>query len=149
MINSISTINWLGVLAAFVPYFMLGALWFTVFFKKQYWISLGKESEAQRKLAPISIIGPALCSLVITIATAILMKALGIDSYSSAFGFACVIGIGYLVANTVNIAINPNIPRPILYGIISGRITWWASSLFAWCYMPSNNVIGLSILVYL
>lgn len=30
-----------------------------------------------------------------------------------------IIGIGYLFANTVNIAINPNIPKPIRYGIIS------------------------------
>ena len=45
MINSISEIKWLSVLAAFVPYFMLGALWFTLLFKKQYLISLGKENE--------------------------------------------------------------------------------------------------------
>ena len=31
-----------------------------------------------------------------------------------------MVGMGYLVANTVNIAINPNIPRPLLYGVISG-----------------------------
>lgn len=120
MISSISAIKWLGVLAAFVPYFMLGALWFTVFFKKSYLVSLGKENSIPQKPAPIFIIGPAICSLVITIATAMLMAALHINSYSSALEFAGVIGVGYLVANTVNIAINPNIPKPIFYGIISG-----------------------------
>lgn len=120
MINSISEINWLSILAAFVPYFVLGALWFTLLFKKQYLISLGKENEPEQKPAPIFIIGPAICSLVITITTAILMYALKINSYQSVFELALIVGIGYLVANTVNIAINPNIPKPIFYGVISG-----------------------------
>jgi uncharacterized membrane protein len=120
MISFISAINWLSVLAAFAIYFILGALWFTLFFKKSYRISLGKENTPEEKPAPIFIIGPAICLLVITITTAILMLALDIHSVQSAVEFALLIGFGYLVANTVNIAINPNIPKPILYGIISG-----------------------------
>ena len=120
MTNSISSINWLSVLAAFVPYFMLGALWFTVFFKNQYLLSLGRENDAPQKPAPIFIIGPAICTLMITLASAILIHALGIHSIGGALKFSLLVGGGYLFANTVNIAINPNIPRPILYGIISG-----------------------------
>jgi hypothetical protein len=30
------------------------------------------------------------------------------------------VGVGYLAANTVTIAINPNFPRPLLYAAISG-----------------------------
>ena len=115
-----SSVSWLSVVAAFVPYFMLGGLWFTVFFKKPYSISLGKENNMPEKPAPIFIVGPALCTLVITIASALLMSALPIDSYGSAMALAVLVGIGYLVANTMNIAINPNIPKPIMYGIISG-----------------------------
>lgn len=48
------------------------------------------------------------------------MNALHIESYTNALLFALIVGLGYLVANTVNIAINPNIPRPPLYGAISG-----------------------------
>lgn len=33
--------------------------------------------------------------------------------------FGLLVGIGYLVAQTFNIAINPNSPRPILYGLIN------------------------------
>ena len=119
MINQLANLNWISVSIAFIAYFILGALWFTLFFSKQYKISLGRDNETlPNKL--IFIIGPALCSLVITIATAILMYTLNIQSLSAALEFAAIVGIGYLVANTVNIAINPNIPRPILYGIISG-----------------------------
>ena len=120
MMQAISSLNWFGVLLAFVPYFLLGALWFTVLFKKQYAISLGRENEQQQNLAPIFIVGPALCMLVITLTSALLLNALAINSYQGALLFALLVGIGYLVANTVNIAINPNIPRPLLYGAISG-----------------------------
>ena len=119
MINQFANLNWISVIVAFIPYFVLGALWFTLFFSKPYKISLGREGETLPN-KPIFIIGPAICSLFITIASAILIYALNINSYSAAIEFALVIGIGYLVANTVNIAINPNMPRPILYGMISG-----------------------------
>ncbi|SEW45062.1 Protein of unknown function [Chitinophaga sp. YR573] len=119
MISQLANLNWISVLIAFVVYFLLGALWFTLFFSKQYKISLGRDNETLQN-KPIFIVGPALCSLVITIATAVLMYALNIQSFSAALEFSLLVGIGYLVANTINIAINPNIPRPILYGIISG-----------------------------
>lgn len=120
MFNVLAEISWLSVLLAFVPYFLLGALWFTLLFSKSYKISLGIENETAQKSAPIFIIGPALCCLVITVASAILIYALKINSYEDAMMFAVIVGMGYLVANTVNIAINPNIPRPLLYGLISG-----------------------------
>lgn len=119
MINQLANLNWISVLLAFVAYFMLGALWFTLFLSKPYKISLGKEGEILPN-KPIFIIGPALCCLIITIASAILIYTLNIQSLSGALEFSLLVGIGFLVANTVNIAINPNIPRPILYGIISG-----------------------------
>lgn len=120
MINLISAINWLSVLVAVVAYSFFGAIWFMFLFKKNYAISLGKQNEVLQNSSPIFFIGPALCSLVITITSAILMHALGINSFGRALEFALLIGVGYLFANTVNIAINPNIPKPILYGMISG-----------------------------
>jgi len=119
MINQLANLNWLSVIIAFVVYCIIGALWFTLFFSKPYKISLGKANETLPN-KPIFIVGPTICSLVITVATAILMYALNIQSFGAAIEFALIIGVGFLVANTVDIAINPNIPRPILYGIISG-----------------------------
>ncbi|HEY8955823.1 DUF1761 domain-containing protein [Chitinophaga sp.] len=120
MISQLANLNWISVSVAFVAYFLLGALWFTLLFHKQYKISLGRENETLQNNAPIFIVGPALCSLVITIVSAVLIYVLNIHQFAGALEFAIVIGIGYLFANTVNIAINPNIPRPILYGIITG-----------------------------
>jgi hypothetical protein len=120
MISQLANLNWISVLLAFVAYFLLGALWFTLFFTKQYKISLGRENDTTKNNAPIFIVGPALCTLVITLTSAILIYALNIQHLSDVWEFTALIGIGYLFANTVNIAINPNIPRPILYGIITG-----------------------------
>lgn len=119
MISQLPNLNWISVLLAFIAYFLLGALWFTLFFNKSYKKSLGRQNEIlENKL--IFIIGPALCTLVITTASAILIYACNIASLKDGLDFSLLIGVGFLVANTVNIAINPNIPKPILYGIISG-----------------------------
>ena len=120
MFNILTTINWLSVLAAFVAYFLLGPLWYLGLFAKPYRAALGKENEPAAPPAPIFIIGPAVCSLVVTITCAVLLYALHISSYAGALSFALLVGLGYLVANTVNVAINPNIPRPLFYGLITG-----------------------------
>lgn len=119
MISQLANLNWISVLLAFVAYFFLGALWFTLLFSKQYKISLGRDNETLPSKT-IFIVGPALCTLVITIVTAVLMYALNIQSIGAALELSVIVGVGYLFANTVNIAINPNMPRPIRYGIISG-----------------------------
>jgi len=120
MIFQLTLISWTGVLLAFAAYFMLGAAWYMFLFPKAYRRSLGKENDTLQNTSPIFIVGPAVCTLVVTLTAAMLIYALNIDNYASAVEFAMLIGFGFLVANTVNIAINPNIPRPILYGAITG-----------------------------
>ncbi|GAB3503482.1 DUF1761 domain-containing protein [Emticicia fontis] len=119
MINQLANLNWISFIIAFVVYNVVGALWFTLFFTKPYKISLGKENETLPN-KPIFIAGPAICTFVVTLTFAILFYALNIQSFTEAIGFSLLIGTGFLVANTTNIAINPNIPRPILYSVISG-----------------------------
>lgn len=119
MINQLTNLNWVSVFAAFVAIFILGYIWYNRLFDKLYKLSLGKENQTL-PTTPIFIIGPAVCCAVYTVTSAIFIYALDIVTYSAAMEFACVAGIGYLFTNTVNIAINPNIPRPFLYGAISG-----------------------------
>ena len=57
---------------------------------------------------------------IITITTDIILYALKSDRYQTVIEFALIVGLGYLVANTMNIAINTNIPKPTHYGIIRG-----------------------------
>jgi hypothetical protein len=41
--------------------------------------------------------------------------------------FGAIVGAGYLAATTINVAINPNIPRPLFYGLISGSYFFLSS----------------------
>jgi Protein of unknown function (DUF1761) len=120
MFNVFGQINWLGVAAATIATAVLGALWFTALFGKHYAIALGLENAPPPTMTPIFIAGPFLCGFVTCVATAILMRVLGISTFADALLFGLVIGFGFLAATTVNTGINPNIPHPILYGVISG-----------------------------
>lgn len=120
MFNVLTAINWLSVLVAFVPYFLLGALWYMLLFPKPYRISLGRKADEPQSNDPLYIVGPAVCALIITVTSAVLLYAMNVNSYGNALLLAVLVGIGYLFTNTVNIAINPNIPRPFLYGLITG-----------------------------
>jgi Protein of unknown function (DUF1761) len=120
MFDVLGQINWLGVAAATLATAVLGGLWFTVLFGKHYIRALGREGGPPPVMTPIFIAGPFLCGLITCIASAVLIRALGVVSYGDALIFGLVTGLGFLVPTTVNTGINPNIPRPILYGIISG-----------------------------
>lgn len=114
-----TTLNIGALLAAFIPYFALGALWFTVFFARPYRRALGRDENTATPSTALYVVGPMLCTAVITATTAVLMQWLAIESPLAAIAFAFLVGLGYLVTNTLNIAINPNIPRPFLYTLIT------------------------------
>ncbi|CAN5480524.1 hypothetical protein BH10PSE17_BH10PSE17_03130 [soil metagenome] len=57
--------------------------------------------------------------LVTTIASAMLMNALRVDTIGEAVKFGATVGVGLLASTAVNMGLNPNIPRPIAYGLLS------------------------------
>jgi len=120
MLNVIGQINWLGVAASTLAMAVLGALWFTAVFGKAYTYALGREGQPPFKMTPIFIAGPFGCGLITSIAHAILIQNLGIGAFDDALVYGLVVGIGFLVTTTVNTGINPNMPRPLLYGALSG-----------------------------
>ena len=113
MIKNLSKINWLAVLLSLVFYSFFGWLWFTVLFPNQYASTLDKLGMMPTKPDPIYFYGPALAILPTIITAALLMLVLNINTRKVAIEFALVIGFGFLVANTFNIAINPNIKKSI------------------------------------
>lgn len=120
MLQKISKISWLGVFLSLVFYSFLGWLWFTVLFPNQYARTLDKLGMMPTKPDPIYFYGPALAILPTIITAALLMVVLNINTKKATIEFALVIGLGFLVANTFNIAINPNIPHPMNYGVLVG-----------------------------
>lgn len=114
------SINWLAVAVACVALQALGAFWFMVLMPKPYALALGRPDLVGQKPKPIFIIGPFVCSLVLTLTNAVLMRTFSIASVPAALLYGVLTGIGYLTSTTVNVAINPNMPRPLLYGAING-----------------------------
>ena len=119
MVVALSQVNWLAVLLASVAHFVLGGVWFTAFFGKQYAAALGIADRPPERPKPIFLAGPFVCGAVTIITTAVLMRALEITTFADALGLGLVVGLGYLVAMTVNIAINPLFPRPLRYAAIN------------------------------
>jgi hypothetical protein len=120
MSTAFPDLNWAAVAVATVASFVLGALWFTVLFGKPYARALGRDHVPGQKPGPLFIVGPFVCGLVTTIASAILAKLLKLEGVGEALAFGAVVGLGYLAATSVNTAINPNMPRPLFYGLVSG-----------------------------
>ncbi|WP_342423535.1 DUF1761 domain-containing protein [Paenibacillus sp. FSL E2-0178] len=77
-------------------------------------------STSKEKPALRFILGPLVCGLVTTVAMAVLFYAFEIETLADALIFGGIVGAGLLAATTVNTGINPNIPRPLVYGLVSG-----------------------------
>lgn len=113
-------INWLAVLVASVAQFVLGGIWFAVLFGKQYAEALGISHRPPQKPGPLFLIGPFVCGTINITTTAFLLRALHIGTYGDALLLGLIVGIGYLVATTVNVAINPLFLKPFYYSLING-----------------------------
>lgn len=115
----LSDVNWLAVLIAFVVAAAIAAGYFPVLIAKPYAVALGRQGAPVPPSDPVRNLGPVVCVLVTTVTTAVLLRALDITAVGDAVVFALVVGIGYLTAMTFQIAINPNFPRPLLYGAVN------------------------------
>lgn len=127
MINALSHVNWLAVLAASVAHFILGGIWFAGLVGKPYAVALGIAGQLQQKPDLAFLAGPFLCGAVMVTATAILLRALGVVGYADALALGALVGMGYLVPMTVTIAINPLFPRPFYYSLLNAPFFLTAS----------------------
>lgn len=119
MLNQLTQINWPSILAATVANSMFGAAWFMGIVGKRYAIALGRNDLVDQKPSALAIVGPMACGAVVAVTDAILLRSLGITTYGAALFFGALTGVGYLAAQTVNIGINPNFPRPFYYSALN------------------------------
>lgn len=119
MFTVLTEINWLAVVASTIVFAVLGGVYFTVVVGKAYAVALGNVGKELPKPGPLFIVGPLVSSLVVVITSAVLLRALEVEQLGDGIAFGLIVGIGYLVAQTANIAINPNFPRPLLYTLIN------------------------------
>ena len=119
MMNAVFQVNWLAVLIASAAHFVLGGLWFAALFGKQYAAALGIADRLAQRPTPLFLVGPLVCGAITIATTAVLLRALGITGYGDGLALGAIVGIGYLGAMTLNIAINPLFPRPFAYALIN------------------------------
>lgn len=131
MFTVLGDINWIAFAIAAVASIVLAGVWFAVVVAKPYAVSLGREGEAPPPVTAVSAAGPIVCQLVTLLTSAVLLEALDITSLADAIAFGLVVGVGYLTAMAFQIAINPNVPRPLLYGTINAPFFIGANVLSA------------------
>lgn len=119
MFNVIADLNWWAIAAAFVVMVALAAVWFPLVIAKPYAVALGRVGVPAPASTALTAFGPIVCILVTLLTSAVLVEALDITSVADAVVFGLIVGVGYLSAMTFQIAVNPNFPRPLLYGIIN------------------------------
>ena len=119
MFLSLSGSDFLSVAIASVATFVLGGIWFTQVVDRIYLVALGRVATPNQKPAPIVIIGPLVCNLVAILTSALLIRMLRIESIAGALGLGALVGVGYVLSTCMNVAINPNFPRPFLYTLIN------------------------------
>ena len=117
MLEASTQINWLAVALASVACVVLGGVYFGALVSRQYLVVLGRTEAPQPDL--VGAVGPLVCMIVTVLTSAVLVAALGLSSAGDAIGFGLVVGVGYLVAMTFQIAINPNFPHPLRYGLLN------------------------------
>jgi len=119
MLDAFTEINWLGVVIATVAAAVLGGVYFGALVPTQYLRVLGRDTEHAPALTVVAMAGPPVCLLLTVLASAVLVAALGLTTVGDAVTFGLVVGVGYLVAMTFQIAINPNFPHPLRYGALN------------------------------
>lgn len=123
------SVNWWGALTATIVATVLAGVWFTAIVPKAYAAAVGRAPDAPAPAGPLFIVGPLVCNIATVIASAVLMSALAVATLGDALIFGAIVGVGYLVAMTFQIAMNPVFARPVFYGLVNGPYFLLASLL--------------------
>jgi len=118
--SAFAQISLWGVLAASAFGFVFGGVYFGALTPRYYAIALGREAMPPARLDILTILGPFVCNVVMIVTTAAIMRMIGVVSFTDALALGLVIGVGYLLAMCMTIAINPNFPRPFYYTMVNG-----------------------------
>ena len=119
MVDAFARINWLAVVIAVVASAVLGGVWFGALVGTRYLRVLGREGQEAPAPRTVDAVGPLVCITVVVLTSAVLVAALDLATVTDPVVFGLVVGVGYLLAMTFQIAINPNFPHPLRYGALN------------------------------
>jgi hypothetical protein len=119
VLSWIPNVNWPIVALATLAYYLLGALWFTPLFGRSWDRAVGFDRPRGHRFPARYYVTPLVSSLVVAVATAVLVEAVDVSTPADAAELGAVAGIGYAAAVSFNNAVAPNVPRPFLLGAIT------------------------------
>ncbi|GAA0266391.1 DUF1761 domain-containing protein [Cryptosporangium japonicum] len=129
-------VNWLAVLVATVACTVLGGLYFTLAVPRRYAAVMGRADQPAWKPPASAFAGQAVAMLLVVLTSAVLLRTLDVREVGTALLFGLVVGVGYLAAMVLNIAINPNFPHPFRYALLN-------APYFLACSLLTSVVIAL------
>jgi hypothetical protein len=118
MLNLVD-INLIQVLAGALVYFILGAIWFTPVFGKTYDNSLGFSRPKKYKWQPIFYWMPLLSSLLVSFVIILLHLAIKPSNVTESLTIGTIVGLA-LLSVSLNNAVTPITPKPLIYGAVTG-----------------------------
>jgi hypothetical protein len=121
--DTLGQLNWLAVLAGALIYFVLGALWYSpALFARPWQRAIGwDESRPQPQSNVMTYVAPLLAYIVAAIATGMIAKATGTDTFGEGIVLGLVTGVGYaLVMTAIEAVFDPNKPGAMTWFVITG-----------------------------
>jgi hypothetical protein len=120
--DTLGQLNWLAVIVGGLIYFVLGALWYSpVLFARPWQKAIGWDptTQPEPQQNPLTYVVPGLAYIVMAVATGMIAKATGSDTFAEGIVLGVIIGVGYALASSLVAAFfTPNSPQPIvLFGI--------------------------------
>lgn len=116
----LTSTGWLGVLAATLGIYLLGALWFTPLFGRAWDRGVGVRREPGARFGPAYYLVPLVGAAGTAYANAVLVTAAGVVGLADALVLGTVVGLGVGAAVSFTNALTPRTARPLLYGLVTG-----------------------------
>ena len=128
VIEALTAINWLAVVAATVALYVLGGLWYSpALFGPRWRAGVGFAPPEGWKPGALLYLGPLVGCLVVTLATALLVTIADAHSASDGVALGLIVGLGYGAAVAGVDATAPSHPRPGTLAFIVGA--YWTVGL--------------------
>ena len=110
-------VNWLAVIAAAVSMFVIGGVWYSALFQKQWMAANGFSGEDMKRGSPAMIFGAAfVLSLLMAANLAFLVS--GVPDLGAVVGYAVAAGLGFAAFGLSVVALFER--RPLMYHLING-----------------------------
>jgi hypothetical protein len=110
-------VNWLAVIAAAISMFVIGGVWYSVLFQKQWMAANGFTDEDMKRGSPAMIFGIAFV-LSLLMAANLAFFVSGVPDLGAVVGYSVAAGLGWAAFALSVVALFER--RPLIYHLING-----------------------------